>query len=383
MTAASDNERDTLLEQQTALAQFGDLALRSDDLGEILTQACRLVAQGLRAECAKMMELRPDGTSFLIRAGVGWEPGIVGHTVVEAGSGSLAGLALQSGQPTISPDLALETRFKVPRFLRDHGIRSSINVIVEEAGSGDVYGVLEVDGRAPRHYTDDDVSFLRTHANLIGAAVGRMRAVALLRETVAEKQQLLAELQHRVKNNLQVITSLIRIRIRRARSQDARDELHALGERIEALRLVHDKLHATGAAERIDIGSYVEDLVSALFSFNGEQTAGMRLEVETASLTVTPDKAIPLGLIVTEFVTNSIKHAFGGGQGLIRVEIVPMAGGRVRLVLCDNGKGMPENRRLSSGSGLQLIDGLARQIGADVAWEGGAGARLVLEFSPD
>ncbi|HEV7368174.1 sensor histidine kinase [Arenibaculum sp.] len=381
MTESSDHEREIRLEQQTALARFGDLALRSEDLDEILGEGCRLVATGLRAECAKMMELRPDGASFLIRAGVGWKPGVVGHAVIGAGHRSAAGLTVQSRQPIVSPDLDLETRFEVSQLLRDHGIRSSVNVTVEVAGTGAVYGVLEVDARAPRHYTDDDISFLHTHANLIGAAVGRMCGVALLRDAVAEKQRLLMELQHRVKNNLQVITSLVRIRTRRAQSQEARDELHALGERIEALRLVHDKLHVTGTVDWIDLGGYVGELVSALFSFNGERVADVRLEVETVPLDVAPEKAIPLGLIVTEFITNSIKHAFDGGPGLIRVEIVP-DGRKASLVLHDNGKGTPENGPASVGSGMQLIDGLARQIGAELRWERGTGTRLVLEFSP-
>src|SRR4051794_29384776 len=95
----------TQLRQQTIRAEFGELALRSDDLDEILTEACRLVAQALGTDLAKVMELQEDGKTLVVRAGVGWMPGVVGEVTIMATDETSEGHALRTGEPMISPDI--------------------------------------------------------------------------------------------------------------------------------------------------------------------------------------------------------------------------------------------------------------------------------------
>src|SRR4051794_14984820 len=109
-----DNNRKQL-HQQTALARFGELALRSDNLDEILTEACRLVGEALGTDLAKVMALQDDGETLLVRAGVGWKPGVVGEAASKASDNTSEGHALKSGRPMISPDIATETRFTIRR----------------------------------------------------------------------------------------------------------------------------------------------------------------------------------------------------------------------------------------------------------------------------
>lgn len=355
-----------LLRQQTALARFGEFALKSDDLDEILREACGLVGQALGTDLAKVMECCEGGNELLVRAGVGWKPGIVGHVVVRTGQFSSAGHALRTCEPVITPDVEQEDRFEIPGFLKDHGVQAMVNVIVLGADGKPPYGVLEVDSRTPRQFTEDDASFLRTYANLLASAVERLRAGAALRARAKEKERLLQELQHRIKNNLQVITSLVRIQASRARHPEAERELTAIGHRVETLRLVHDKLYAAGGAERLDLGTYLSELMASLLQFHGEGARNVRLASEVGSLLVSPELAVPIGIIVTEFITNSLKYAFPDGRGLIgvRLEATP---GTARLILWDDGKGLPEAR--PSGTGMQLIAGFARQIGAEAEWE--------------
>ena len=106
-----------LLRQQTTLARFGERALRSEELDEILEESCRLVGEALGTDLAKVMELQADGRTLLVRAGVGWKPGVVGHTQTEANEDSSEGHALRTGKPVISADLLQETRFTSPAFL--------------------------------------------------------------------------------------------------------------------------------------------------------------------------------------------------------------------------------------------------------------------------
>ncbi len=124
------------------LAKFGNPALRSMELDEILTEACRLVGEAFQTDLAKVMRLRPDGKTLLVRAGVGWKPGIVGHMVVDSGAGSSEGHAISTGEPVTSDDIATESRFTYPDFLMDNGVRALVNVLIIGGDGKPPYGIL-------------------------------------------------------------------------------------------------------------------------------------------------------------------------------------------------------------------------------------------------
>ena len=170
---------ETLLRQQSVLAKFGELALRCDDLDEILTEACRLVGEALGTDLAKVMELQDDGDILLVRAGVGWKPGVVGVATVTATSGSSEGHVLTTGEPTISSDIENETRFFYAPFLKENGVRAAVNVIIR-GHSAPAFGVLQVDSRVTHVFTDDDTKFLGNYANLLAGAVDRYKSKAAL-----------------------------------------------------------------------------------------------------------------------------------------------------------------------------------------------------------
>ncbi len=177
MSDAGTSEHLALLRQQTVLARFGELALRSDALDEILTEACRLVGEALGSDLANVMELQDDGESLLVRAGVGWKPGVVGEVTLKATEASSEGHALKTGEPMISPDIAEETRFRYPQFLTDNGVRAVANVIIIGGQGRPPFGVLQIDSREPREFSDTDTAFLRSYANLLAAAVDRLRVI--------------------------------------------------------------------------------------------------------------------------------------------------------------------------------------------------------------
>ncbi|MBN8909930.1 MAG: GAF domain-containing protein, partial [Rhodospirillales bacterium] len=125
-----EGDSDALLRQQSALARFGELALRADHLDDILTEACRLVSGALGTDLAKVMEVQPDGKSLLVRAGIGWNPGVVGVVTVTAARGTSEGHALQTGEPMISSDIDHDTQFEFPAFLIGHGVKAVANVAI-------------------------------------------------------------------------------------------------------------------------------------------------------------------------------------------------------------------------------------------------------------
>ena len=121
------HEADKLRKQVSTLAKFGKCALQSDDVGALLQEATRLVSDALEIDLVKVLELLPDRENLPVRAGVNWDPGVVGHATIPALEGSSAGYALRTGEPVITEDVATETRFAIPPLLTQHGVKSTVN----------------------------------------------------------------------------------------------------------------------------------------------------------------------------------------------------------------------------------------------------------------
>ena len=308
-----------LQQQKAALAEFGVEAFRTDDLDALLRAAAVAAGEGLCVERAKVMELLPMGNSLLVRAGVGWKPDVVGRATLDSDRASPAGYALLTGEPVVSVDLETDERFTCPELLRQHGIKSAVNVII--GGHQVPFGVLEVDSQQTRHFTSDDINFLQGFANLLAAAIDRLKTHRRLAETAHQNEVLLHELQHRVKNSLQLITSFIGLQRRKTPHEQARDELDVVAGRIEALRAVYDKLYLADHHGEIDFGSYLEELCENLLQLQLAEQKAVRLDIRCNSLQVDLDRAVPLGLLTSEFVMNSLKHAFPGGRGTLTVRL--------------------------------------------------------------
>jgi len=181
LSNADEHDHQRLLRHETTLAKFGELALKSDDLDEILTEACRLVGEALGTDLAKVMEMQADGETLSVRAGVGWKPGVVGEMIIKLMDHTSEGQAFKTGEPVISPDIDQETRFQYPAFLTDNGVKAVANVLIIGGKDKPPFGILQIDSRAPREFTDDDTAFLRSYANLLAAAVDRLRVIGAVR----------------------------------------------------------------------------------------------------------------------------------------------------------------------------------------------------------
>ncbi len=171
------------LRQQAAVATLGQQALGGIDISTLLDEAVTLVAHTLEAEYCKVLELLPDGTALLLRAGVGWRAGLVGHATVGAGTDSQAGYTLLSARPVIVEDLRTETRFHGPPLLHQHGVVSGMSVIIH--GTERPFGVLGIHTATCRTFTHDDVHFLQAIANVLAAAISRHHMEQALEEREA------------------------------------------------------------------------------------------------------------------------------------------------------------------------------------------------------
>jgi two-component sensor histidine kinase len=372
--------RDELIERQRVLADFGEVAIRSDDLDEVLKEACRLVGRALGTDLAKVIEIEEDEQSLLVRAGCGWRPGIVGRVRLPMSERSSETYAIELGQPIITTDIRTEDRFVFPEFLVEAGVVGVINVPIFLPG-GTAYGLLQVDSREAWHVDDDDIQFLRTYAMILGPVIDRLFKVHALQQALDANQMLLRELQHRIKNNITAITSLVRLRVKAADTEDARRELRVIGERIETLRLIHEQVYAGNDVDRLGLRPYVTALLSGLLDLHRE--VPVRLDADIEDMEISTDNAVPLGLILNEFTTNSLKYAFDQTGGTITVRAVRVENECVRITIADDGCGLPPEplrTRPAAGTGMGLIAGLSRQLRADVLWGSEAGTRLRLEF---
>jgi PAS domain S-box-containing protein len=183
--------------QQSAIATLGRQVLAASDLSAFMDDAVTLIAETLNVKFCKILELRPDGRSLILRAGVGWKEGLVGRATVSAGTDSQAGYTLQSGTPVIVENLGAETRFTGPPLLHDHHIVSGASVVIQTQNRP--FGVLGIHTDQRRVFSDDDVRFLEAAAGILGMALERSRAKAELRlqkeqaeASAREKAQILA-----------------------------------------------------------------------------------------------------------------------------------------------------------------------------------------------
>lgn len=182
-----------LIKRQKALSDFGDFALDHEDLEEILNEGCRLVAEALSADLAKVLEINRTSDTALVRAGVGWKEGIVGKERISLSEQSSEAYAIRQGEPTITKDIKHESRFHFSRFLKEHGVIALVNVPIFLPGRKP-WGVLQVDLRERRDFEQEDIEFLKTYAMVLGPVIDRLEHVRSQQESEAKYRSLFESL---------------------------------------------------------------------------------------------------------------------------------------------------------------------------------------------
>ena len=234
-------------------------------------------------------------------------------------------------------------------------------------------------GAVPREVRELSRSFADATATL-GSREAELRAA------LRQQELLMQEIHHRVKNNLQIVASLLNLQAARIRQPAARAEFQSARDRVRALATLHRHLYAQGTLHTINMRSFLTELCGQLFQAMGEREGQrIRLEIEASELQMSSDQAVPLALIVTEAVSNAIRYAFPDGRcGHIAVRLTATPD-EAELVVQDDGVGIPAGRveteaGLRDGLGLRLIRGFARQLGAMLRVEEGLGTRYVVRL---
>jgi PAS domain S-box-containing protein len=211
------------------------------------------------------------------------------------------------------------------------------------------------------------------------------RAQEALQSSVLEKEALLREVHHRVKNNLQLIASLLRLERGRSTHLATASVLGDMQGRIRSMALLHESLYRSGTLASVNLGAYLEQLSGQVFRTLVTRPGAIQLRLSLASVNVGMDQATPCGLLLNELLANSLKHGFADGRGgEIRISLERVSDDRqLRLTVSDTGVGLPpdfEERRKSS-LGLKLVSDLTLQLGATL--EIGQGATFMVTFTVD
>jgi two-component sensor histidine kinase len=353
------------IRQQEILAELGVTALQGASFDQLMTDTARLTAEGMQAEFCKILEHLPAENRLLVRAGVGWDPGIVGVATIGTDLASPAGFALRTGKPVISNHLENEERFRTPELLVQYGIHRAMNVILQ--GDGKPFGVLEVDSRSEDEFATHDLSFLQGAANVLGMAIERERHERSLKAALERQEILLKEITHRVKNSLAIVAAMLKLQAGDADNPEMTRQLEEAAYRVSAVAKAHERIHQGRGTDKLDLGIYIEQVCHDL----NDAISPCKIEVEAdRGIEMMTDRAIPMALIANELITNAIKYASRGQpDGIIRVRLTRGEHATVGLTVRDDGAGFPAefDPRVAAGLGMRIVRAFAQQLNAEIA----------------
>ena len=354
------------IRQQEILSELGVLALQGATFETLLNETVRLTAEGLNVEFCKVLRYLPEENRLLVQAGVGWDDGIVGVASLGADLASPAGFALRTGKPVISNHLENEDRFRTPEILAHHGIMRAMNVILQ--GDGKPFGVLEVDSQSEDEFVEHDLAFLQGAANVLGMAIERERNERHLKSALERQQFLVKEMNHRVKNSLTIVASLLNMQARGVESPETTSQLEEASRRVTAIARAHERLYRDNDIESMDLGAYVEEVCRDM------ETSVAHCAIHVAArrgIAIKADSAISVALIIVELITNCAKYGYPGRtKGEIWVSVERQGERDILISVRDAGAGLPDNfdPGKSRGLGMRIVNSFARQLNTKLAF---------------
>ena len=297
---------------------------------------------------------------------------------------------IPAGKPIVVPDTTAD-----PGWVPLEGwewLRSYVSAPIRVAGL--MGGFLNVDGTRPGQFGPADARRLETFAHHAATALENARLYAEIKQSLEEKEVLLKEIHHRVKNNLQVISSLLYLQSKNIKDKGTLAVFQESQNRVRSMALVHERLYQSPDLARVDFAGYVRSLANYLLRSYGVNPNVIKLKIHLDNVLLGVDTAIPCGLIINELVSNSLKHAFpappfipparGGerGGGEIRIEL-RADDGQFTLMVSDNGVGFPRDLdfRDAGSLGLQLVNTLVEQLEGTIELDRSGGTTFKITFA--
>jgi len=211
----------------------------------------------------------------------------------------------------------------------------------------------------------------------------RVKDEEKLRAALGEREVMLREIHHRVKNNIQIISSLLRLQSRYIKDEKALELLDESQNRIRSMALIHEKLYQSQDFSRIDFSDYIAKMITHLFAIYKVESSRIRHRVDAQKVQLDINRAIPCGLIINELITNALKHAFPEDrEGEIFVRMRLLAGDQYELTVKDNGVGMPAglDPARKGTLGFQIVSDLVKQLDGSIEVRRDAGTEIIIRF---
>jgi PAS domain S-box-containing protein len=346
--------------QQAAVVTLGLHALAESDFEVVLAQSVRLVAETLDVEYCEVLACVREDNTLLLRAGVGWADGLVGHGTLGMDLESQAGYALLSGEPVVVDDMRTETRFNGLLLLHDYGVVSGMSVTIPT--SDDPYGVLGVHTTRRRAFTQDDVHFLQAIAHVLSTAIERARREELRRHSAALEEQnrriaeasrlksgFLANMSHELRTPLNAIMGFAELLYDGKIDPVTADQKEFLGDILSSsrhlLQIINDVLDISKIEagkidlhpEQIDVAQLVAEVQAIVRTLVAQKRLRVTTEIDPAVGTLILDPA-RLKQVLYNYLSNAIKFTDAGGA--ITIAISAEGSDRFCLAVQDTGCGI-------------------------------------------
>ncbi len=348
---AAQNAR--LRRQQSALAKFGSFALGERDLQLILVEASRVCVTCFGVSYTCIYRYRSEENDLIVEAGVGWDQGVIGHTISRADGSSPHGRAFISRTPVICDDLAADPSFVLPRMYTRHGIVTTLDVLIvnDYQPIGVPYGVLEVASTTQQNYDHYDIEFMTGIANIVAAAVDtsnrsaalrfsavrlqemdddreRMKRskIALLdekRRIVNEQSMLVQQVQHSVRNNLQLVYAMLGKQLQITADAAGKAGISAIARRVMTLSQLYQHVVHNGSSQVIDLSTYLSSMCANFESLEGDRNPQVTLRCHAEPVILDLDSLTVVGCVVSELIAGAYAHAAPDSPRTISLALHP------------------------------------------------------------
>jgi PAS domain S-box-containing protein len=280
-----------------------------------------------------------------------------------------------------------------PLFLDGHEVSSVPHVaelgitslaVVPLYRYDEIIGVLNVGSFKHHTFSQAEKELLIAIGNEVGVVIAKLQTDELIRAALKERETLLKEIHHRVKNNLQIVSSLLSLQASKATEPETIEMLNESQRRIRSMALIHEKLYRSGSLAEINFADYVESLIDELMRMYNVAEGVITLIADIENVQLGVDTAIPCALIINELVSNSLKHAFPDGRtGEVTIAIHRI-NGTYELTITDNGVGPPPDFdfQKTDSLGLQLVTGLVNQLDGTITLDRTKGTTFIITFKP-
>lgn len=366
----AEHARERQARQQAAVAELGVRGSRGDSAIALMEEAVAVVSRALDVELVAVAELLPDRDRLLLRAGVGWEPGRVGHAESATGARSLVGYAAQTGEPVVCADVMREERCRPSELLVEHGVASAAVVVIP--GRSAPFGGLGVFSREPRQFGADEVNFLRAIANVLYSAIERAQTSQRIGEVRdAERRRLARALHDETLEELGIALARAARGAADGGDEGLVDALQRVGEQLRAA--IHDL--RLGDGQDRPFPTLVEELAEHHRARMPDCAVDVVCDVHVR---LPSDRRSEVLRILGEAITNARRHAAAG-----RIEVrLTVEGASLVAAVADDGRGLEAQRPpgAAGGHGIAGMRERAALLGGELGVKRRAGGGTVVEL---